>query len=78
MGNVLVERITKKTKLELPPELKKPYMDRGLLLTPINGIPKDSFIIWLKMSDYQICYNWEGIEKRALKIHKSEITGYLK
>lgn len=78
MGNVLVERITKETKIQLPEELKKPYFDRGLLLTGINGIPKDSFILWLKMADYEICYTWKGEERRALKIHQSEITGYLK
>lgn len=78
MGNVLVERITKETKIELPEELKKPYLDRGILLTSTEIIPKDSFILWLKMADYEICYTWKGEERRALKIHQSEITGYFK
>lgn len=78
LGNVLVERITKETKIELPEELKKPYLDRGILLTSTETIKEGSFILWLKMADYQICYTWKGEEKRALKIHSSEITGYLK
>ena len=78
MGNVLVERITKDSVIELPQELKKPYMDRGVLLTPTGSIPKGSFIFWLKMADYEICFMWNGEEKRVLKIHQTEITGYLK
>ena len=78
MGNVLVERITKESIIELPEELKKPYIDRGVLLTDTESIPKGSFIFWLKMADYEICFMWNGIEKRVLKIHQTEITGYLK
>lgn len=77
-GNLLVERITKETKIELPEELKKPYTDRGLLLTSTKSIKKGSFIMWLKMADYQIVYMWQGEEKRALKIHESEIVGYIR
>lgn len=77
-GNLLVERITKETKIELPEELKKPHINRGLLLTHTDTIKSGSFIFWLPYSDYEMCYTWEGKEHRALKIHKSEITGYLK
>lgn len=78
MGNVLVERITKETALELPEELKKPYTNRGILLTETEAIKSSSYIFWLPFSDYEIVYPWKGVERRALKIHKSEITGYLK
>lgn len=78
LGNVLVERITKETKIELPEELKKPYLDRGILLTSTETIKEGSFILWLTMADYEICYTWKGVERRALKIHETEITGYLK
>lgn len=78
MGNVFVERVTKDSVLPLPEELKKPHMDRGILLTETEVIPSGSFVFWLKMADYQICYTWKGVERTALKIHKSEITGYLK
>ena len=78
MGNVLVERVTKDSVIDLPEELKKPFMDRGVLLTDTEAIKKGSFIFWLKFSDYEICYTWKGEERRALKIHQTEITGYLK
>ena len=75
MGNVLVERVTKETKIELPPELKKPHTNRGVA---ISGEYSGKYIFWLPYADYEIVYTWEGKEHRALKIHQSEITGYLK
>lgn len=78
MGNVFVERVTKETKIEIPEELRKPHTDRGVLLTDTKDIKKCSFILWLTKADYEICYTWNGDEKRILKIHQSEITGYLK
>jgi hypothetical protein len=78
MGNLLVERVTRDSAIELPEELKKPHTDRGILLTETNAIKRGSFIFWLKMADYEIVFTWNNKEKRVLKIHKSEITGYLK
>lgn len=78
MDNVLVERVTKESILEIPEELKKNYTNRGILLTETDNIKSGSYIFWLTMSDYEIVYTWKGVERRALKIHKSEITGYLK
>lgn len=77
-GNLLVQRITKETKIELPEELKKPHNNRGVLLTGTDGIKSGQFVFWLPYSDYEICYIWKGEERRALKVHKSEIVGYLK
>lgn len=74
-GNVLVERLTKESSLPLPEELKKPHTNRGIIS---QGIRKGQFIFWLPFSDYEIVYNWNGEERRAIKIHESEIVGYLK
>jgi hypothetical protein len=78
LGNVLVERITKETKIELPEELKKPHINRGILLTDTETIKAGQFVFWLPYSDYEICYNWYGEEKRAIKVLETEIVGYLK
>lgn len=77
-GNLLVKRLNIDVGINVPEELRKPYINRGILLTEWNGIYANSFIHWLPYSDYQICYVWNGEERRALKIHQSEITGYLK
>lgn len=77
-GNVLVERVTKDTPLLIPEELKQPHNSRGIILTNTKGYTKGQFIFWLPMADYEICYYWNGEEKTAIKIHESEIVGYIK
>lgn len=74
-GNVLVERITKETKIDLPEEFKKPYFNRGYVP---RGEWGGKYIFWLPYADYEIVYQWNGEERRAIKIHENEITGYLK
>ncbi len=77
-GNILVERVTIESVLELPEELKKPHINRGIVASGFGNYKKGDFIFWLPYSDYEIVYNWNGIEKRALKIHHSEIVGRIK
>lgn len=77
-GNVLVERVTKETKVELPEELRKPYTGRGIVVVDAEEYIKDQFVFWLRMADYEIVYKWKGKELRAIKVHKDEIIGYIK
>lgn len=77
-GNVLVERATMDTPLLIPDELKRPHNSRGIVITNTHQYKKGQFIFWLPFSDYEICYTWNGEERRAIKIHSSEIVGYLK
>lgn len=73
-GNVLVENVLTETKIELPEEFKKIHVNQGVAL---SGKYKDKYIFWLPFSNYEICYTWNSEEKRAIKIHDTEITGYL-
>jgi len=78
-GNLLVERVDKETKIELPPELKKQFWDRGIVknVSTGNTLPQiGQFIFWLFAADYGIWYTWNGIERERIKIHESEIIGY--
>ncbi len=77
-GNILVERVTKETKIELPEELKKPHTNQGIVSVNSEGYFNGQYIFWLQMADYEIVYQWKGVEHRAIKVHKSEIVGYLK
>lgn len=74
-GNVIVEQVTKETKIDLPKELKKAHVNQGIAKT---GEFKDKYIFWLPFANYEIVYTWNSEEKRAIKIHHTEITGYLK
>lgn len=77
-GNLLVSRIDKTSVMELPPELKQQYWDRGKIEKCGNGYEPGQFIFWLPKSDYEIVYEWAGEERREIKIHESEITGIYK
>lgn len=77
-GNIFVERLTKESKIEIPEELKVPHINRGIISYDCEWYKKGQYVFWLPYSDYQIVYMWKGEEKRTLKVHKSEITGYLK
>lgn len=77
-GNLLVSRVDKEYTLDMPPELKKPKINMGMVASNADYWKRGMVIFWLPYSDYEICYNWNGQDKRAIKIHESEITGYLK
>lgn len=75
-GNILVERVTKETGIDIPEELKKPHFNQGMVSrgTFFEGY----YVFWLPYADYEIVYQWNGEERRAIKVHENEITGYLK
>lgn len=77
-GNVLVERISKDSPLPLPEELKKPHANQGVVMSNSEGYFKGQYIFWLPYADYVIQYTWNDEVRTGIKIHKSEITGYLK
>lgn len=80
-GNLLVERMTKETVIEIPDDLKKQYWDRGVVKKVPCGTSEyqlDMFILWLFASDYGIRYTWNGEERERIKIHESEIIGFYK
>ena len=77
-GNVLVERVTKETTIELPEELKQPHANQGIVSKDGNGYKRGQYVFWLPFSDYEIVYSWNEEEKRAIKVYHKEIVGVLK
>lgn len=75
-GNLLVERVTKETIIEIPDDLKKQYWDRGIVSHGNIEYQSGMFILWLFAADYGIRYTWNGIERERIKIHESEIIGF--
>lgn len=74
-GNILVEKIMRTQRMDIPEDFKKEQINQGIALT---GEYKGQRVFWLPFSNYTICYTWNGEEKTAIKIYKKEITGYLK
>ena len=77
-GNLMVKRIGKKYSFELPDDYKKNYWDRGVILNDGNGYKSGDQVFWMKMADYEICFTWNGQEKRVVKVHNKEIVGILR
>lgn len=77
-GNVLIEREIKESKIEIPEELKKEHTNRGIISRETFLYKKGTLIFFLPFSNYEIVYQWNGEERRAIKVHENEITGYLK
>lgn len=77
-GNLLVERLEKQNIIPIPDELKKNYNDRGIVSRGTSKFKRGDFVFWLRMSDYEIVYFWNGIERRAIKVFEKEIVGVLK
>lgn len=77
-GNVLIERIMKENLIEIPEELKKEQVNKGIVSRETKMFHKGQTIFFLPYSNYEIVYQWNGEERRAIKIHENEITGYLK
>lgn len=74
-GNVLVEKIMRTNRIDIPEDFKKEQINQGIALT---GEYKGQRIFWLPFSNYTICYNWNDEERTAIKIYEKEITGCLK
>lgn len=78
-GNILGERIVKKTELELPPEHQEKYIDR-IKITDKGWTSYDngSVVITRKNAPYDIVYNFNGIERTITKIPADQICAILK
>jgi hypothetical protein len=72
--NILVNRVPHETFLEMPEELKKHEKSIGIIAQTGQGFKCGDIVIWYPMSDYEIVYMWNNIEKRAIKVYEDEIV----
>lgn len=78
LGNVLAERVNPVSLLEIPITDRKSYFDRVTILKDGDGFEKGQEVLTLPYADYQIIYNFNGEEKRIIKVHQDEIVAILK
>lgn len=78
LGNILAERVNPESLLEVPITDRKSYFDRVKILKDGYGFKKGQEVFTLPYADYQIVYNFNGIERRIIKVHKDEIVAILK
>lgn len=79
-GNIICERVRKEkyAGLDIPPSLVKPYFDRVIVKTDGYGFKQGDEVFNIPYADYEIIYNWNGVEKRAIKIYYKDIVGVLR
>lgn len=79
MGNLTVKTIPIPSVLPLPPELQKNYIHRYEV---VNGgwthYKKGDVIFTRPMAGYEICYTWNGEERKVIKVPDDQICGILK
>ncbi len=76
--NILGERVSIKTELELPVEHQQKYIDR-LLITDKGwtSFKNGTTILCRPNAPYDIVYNFNGVEKRVTKVPLDQVCGYL-
>ena len=79
-GNIIAERvpIDYDTSFEVPDRYKGDYVDRVRVISDGCGFVVGQILLILDKADYEIVYNWQGEERKVIRIKKNEIVGYLK
>lgn len=77
-GNITAERIEENEAIGMADPKRLHYHDRVRVLSGACGFKKDDEILTLPFSDYEILYNWNGIEKRIIRVYSKNIVAVLK
>jgi len=77
-GNVFGNRVEIPTPLPLPPELRKTYIDRVEVTDGrATKYKRGETILHKKNAGYDICYMWDGVEKKVTKVMDEMIVGVI-
>ena len=78
-NNILAQRIIPElSHFTMPESYKKSYKDRVVILENYREFKKGQQVFTLNMADYEIVYNWNGEERRVIKIKYQDIVAILK
>lgn len=77
-GNIIAERIEipDPEGLEVPEQYKKFYPDRVRVISDGCGFVVGQLLFIVKFADYEIVYNWQGSERKVIRVKRSDIVGY--
>lgn len=76
-GNVICERISEDEMIGMANTKRLEYHDRVTVISNGYGFKEGDQVFTLPYSDYQIVYNWNGIEKRIIRVYKENIVAIL-
>ena len=74
-GNIIVEYFFDNKSELLPDHLKKPNKYKYKVVNNGYGFKKGQYIFCYEFSNYEIIYNFKGIERRIIKVKQSDIVG---
>lgn len=75
-GNVLCDRIEKKTEIPLPPEQIEKHIDKVIVTNGTGTLFKNGDILLTRPhSYYEIVYMYNGVEKRVHKCNTEMVCG---
>lgn len=79
--NILVERLknpVKSSHIIIPDTVKQEHNDRVKVtaISPeVEGLKEGQTILIYKQGDYEICYNWNKVDYRVIKVVESDVIG---
>ncbi len=77
-GNIIIEELENPSKLELPADYKMQKVNHGFVAQDAGEYKKGDEILWFNYSNYQVLWNWNGIEKSVTTIEIAEIIARIK
>jgi co-chaperonin GroES (HSP10) len=82
-GNLVVKRISQKELSSIiitPDQFKKDEENKGIILAapPDSDLHEGQTIIYYKYSDYELCYNVNGEEKRSIMVKRQDVVAIYK
>lgn len=77
-GNIFVERVPIYSSIPVPEDLQKYHYNQGIVAKGGYGFLKGDYLLWLPMSDLEMIYMWNGVERRVIKVYKDEVCGIIK
>jgi hypothetical protein len=80
-GNIIAERVPMGDAIEgfeIPEQYQKFYPDRVRVISDGCGYKVGQMLLILEKADYEIVYNWQGSERKVIRVKRGEIVGYLK
>jgi hypothetical protein len=76
--NIIVERVYENNSPLIPDHLKKANKHKYKVVNQGYGFKAGQYVFVFPFADYEIVYNWNGVERRVVKVAKDDIVGVLK
>jgi hypothetical protein len=73
--NILVERLYLNDNPLIPAHLKIAHENKYKVVQKGYGLKKGQIIFCFNFSDYEIIYQWKGVERRAVTVKYKDIVG---